>query len=203
MTTQWNVGQNLSFLRTVNLHIWTQEARLQASYRRYEVEETSPQIQLNIDKIMLLQRLRTIQTELSTFLTREEDLWAGLSDPLGLPPNSFIQELYDNFMETVVSEGSSLFRHLCDEPQFGEYIKKINELPDGSSLMIETDCALLPWEILYPEPYDKNLPLDRRPKIQPERLWGHRFFIEYRLLPKNGYRVCRPGSIAVQRHSLV
>jgi hypothetical protein len=40
--------------------------------------------------------------------------------------------------------------------KFKGFLEKVNQLPDGSTLSIETDHVLLPWEILYLLSYNKT-----------------------------------------------
>jgi hypothetical protein len=71
-------------------------------------------------------------------------------------------------------------------PEFAEFLRLVDSMPDGTRLRIETDSALIPWEIIYPESYNIDLPPADKPKIVPEKLWGYRFIIGYLLMPKKG-----------------
>jgi hypothetical protein len=134
---------------------------------------------------MLGDKFLKIRDKLSDITAR--GIWSEIKDPLA-PPTSVSNEIFTGFTETVVSEGAALYKQLVAEPELGPYIKKINDLPSGSSISIETDCALLPWEILYPYDFNTALPKEIKSGINivPERIWGNRFIIEYFISPRNG-----------------
>ncbi|HEX8162883.1 MAG TPA: hypothetical protein VF538_13515 [Pyrinomonadaceae bacterium] len=173
-------------LRTANLTIWAEGAELRAHYKNNKtLERSKPALKLNIHLGMLGDKFLKIRDKLSDIATR--GIWSELSDPLA-PSPGVSYEIFKGFTETVVSEGAALYKQLISEPELGPYIKKINDLPPGSSISIETDCALLPWEILYPYEFNTGLPKGIKSgiKIVPEKMWGNRFIIEYFISPRNG-----------------
>jgi hypothetical protein len=173
-------------LRTANLHVWAEGSSLRAHYKNNKtLERSRPALKLNIQLGMLGDKFAKIRERLSDIATR--GIWSEMKDPLN-PPLGIPRELFVRFTETVVSEGAALYKQLLAEPELGPYIRKINELPAGSSISIETDCALLPWEILYPHDFNIALPEEIKSgiKIDPSRIWGNRFIIEYFISPRNG-----------------
>lgn len=183
-------------LRTANLAVWTEGYELRAHFRNNETFETSrPALRLNVKLGMLGDRLVKIRNKLSDIATR--GIWSELEDPFSPPPDQ-VQEVFTSFMEIVVSEGAALYKQLVDEPELGPYIRKINELKPGSSITVETDCALFPWEILYPHEFNVGLPKNVKAGIEIDaaNLWGNKFLIDYIIAPRNG----SPGVPPVAKH---
>lgn len=109
-------------------------------------------------------------------------IWAGLADPLAAPAPGLVAQLFKQCMERTIEEGSELYAELC-EKGLRDIMERLDQMPDGSRLRISTDCAFLPWEILYPEPFDTSLPEAFRPAPpDPRKLWGYRFVTSYNLL---------------------
>jgi hypothetical protein len=111
-------------------------------------------------------------------------VWASLAHPLDAPEPGVVAEEFESCMERTIGEGSALFTELSDNG-LATILKKLNEMPDGSRLTINTDCAFFPWEILYPLDYSKDFPQPTKDANPPRRelLWGYRFIIDYNLLP--------------------
>jgi hypothetical protein len=82
----------------------------------------------------------------------------------------------------TIEEGSKLYAELRDNG-LGDILERLNQMPDGSRLRISTDCAFLPWEILYHEPFSgKLLRMGRSARPERHKLWGYRFVTSYNLL---------------------
>lgn len=84
--------------------------------------------------------------------------------------------------EYILSAGSLLFSTLR-KSDLGDFIAKIESLPDGSKVSIETQTAFIPWELMYPVDYYSGWPADQKAaNYDPKRLWGNRFQIEVLLI---------------------
>lgn len=129
--------------------------------------------------INLLQLTNTISQNDKILPESMTDIWAGLADPMAGPDNPITKEAFEECLRKTANAGSTLFLEL--KKDIGEILEKINALPDGSYLTINTNCAFLPWEILTPEAYDESMS-DELPKR--ELMWGYRFITNYSLPPK-------------------
>jgi hypothetical protein len=112
-------------------------------------------------------------------------IWAGLSDPLGEPPNKIAADEFTNAVERVVSEGATLYSELSDLG-FRTILQKIEStLKERDRLTIHTDSAFLPWEILYPFEYNEAWPAAKKASnpVRPQSLWGYKFMTNHVLLP--------------------
>jgi hypothetical protein len=172
----------MSPLRTANLTIWAEGAELRAQFRNNGTDEKSrPALKLSIKLADLNHYLLQIRNRLGEISTN--GVWSEARNPI-MPSKAAAKPLLEEFTEIVASKGAALYKTLTDEPELGQFIKKINELPAGSSISIETDCALFPWEMIYPAAFNINLP--KKPRVQPEKFWGSRYLIEYFIAPRNG-----------------
>ena len=89
----------------------------------------------------------------------------------------------------MAAGGYSLFQALDEDSDFSEVLQDINGLPSDSKLTVITNCAFLPWEMLYPTKYifHENNDLTTREPVQLQDFWGFRFEIECLLFePKTG-----------------
>jgi hypothetical protein len=174
----------MSPLRTANLTIWAEGAELRAHFRNNGTDEKSrPALKLSIKLAQLgdyLLKVRNILGEIS-----ESGIWSEARNPI-MPSKSSAKPLLQEFTDIVASQGAALYKTLAEEPELGPFIQKINELPAGSSISIETDCALFPWEIIYPVAFNTGLPKNLKSRVQPEKFWGSRYLIEYFIAPRNG-----------------
>lgn len=112
-------------------------------------------------------------------------IWAGLSDPLGEPPNKVAADEFTNAVERVVTEGATLYRELS-ALGFRTILEKIDStLKEGDRLTIQTDSAFLPWEILYPFDYNRDWPAGKKARnpVRSQALWGYRFMTNHILFP--------------------
>ncbi|HEY6801947.1 MAG TPA: hypothetical protein VI306_00080 [Pyrinomonadaceae bacterium] len=180
-------GQKVSLpLRTANLIIWADNSELRAHFRNNHSDETSrASLKLSMKLDQLNSYLLNIRNRLGEIST--SGIWAEAKFPMR-PTKASAKPLLKDFTEIVAHEGWKLYKKLLDEVELGEFIRQINELPAGSSISIETDCALFPWEILYPVEFNINWPKAVRSgrTVQPERFWGNRYLIEYRISPVKG-----------------
>jgi hypothetical protein len=173
-------------LRTANLTVWAEDFGLRAQYRNnLTLEYSRPSLKLNINLGTIGDRFLKFRYKLEEIA--EAGIWSNLREPLSAPSER-VHDMFTSFTELVTSEGAALYKLLISEPELGPYIRKINELPPGSSITIETDCALFPWEILYPGDFNINMPKEEKSKIKIDaaKFWGNRFLIEYVVAPRNG-----------------
>lgn len=168
-------------VRTADLNVWLDGAEIKVSCQINKGWRSAGSVRLNIDRSALAAKISTIKEILPPTETK---VWAGLEDPLAAPPPGVIEDEFKRCMEWTVSAGSALYAELAGNG-LKTILEKLNGLPEGSQLTINTDCAFFPWEILYPSDYSKDWPhvlKDANPP-QPKQLWGYRFIINYNLLP--------------------
>lgn len=130
-------------------------------------------------------------TKLATRIARIKDampgdatlVWAALNEPLAAPEGPVAVARFNECMERTIGEGASLYKDLADKG-LATILEKINQMPEGSSLTINTDCAFLPWEILYPKnfSFQWDPPEKQEYPPEPKQLWGYRFITNYNLL---------------------
>lgn len=172
-------------LRTATLNFWSDGDALWASFRNHETCESLGQEKLNN---MTLSKLTNELCKLGPLLSpvAGDSIWSIFQDPLAKPPNDKVKSVFDSHLEQVVSAGSSLFSGLSENQHFCTILQTIDNLPPDSRLTIETDIGFLPWEILYPLPYNKDWTNAKKAenRIQHEKLWGYRFSIECILLQR-------------------
>lgn len=131
------------------------------------------------DRATLAARIANIKKAIPPEST---SIWAALDDPLAEPAPGVVAERFKQCMELTIDEGSSLYAELSASG-LGDILKRLDRMPDGSRLRVSTDCAFLPWEILYPEPFAASTPERYRPApADPRKLWGYRFITSYNLL---------------------
>lgn len=134
---------------------------------------------LTKDRAALAARIANIKKAVPPEAT---SIWAALKDPLAEPAAGVVAERFKQCMELTVEEGSKLYAELRDSG-LRDILERLDQMPDNSRLRVSTDCAFLPWEILYPEPFSTELPEEFRPsRPDPRRLWGYRFVTSYNLL---------------------
>lgn len=170
-------------LRDVQLNVWTSGDGFKANYTFYgpDGQETSdPEIDLGFDRGMLKQLLDSIETALAE--ASQNGLWSELENPIGPPPTEGARRRYEALLEAVASEGASLHRQLANIHLFDEFLRKVDALHDGSRITVQTEGAILPWEILYPLPFNKESPTKQ--KVDRSKFWGCRFEIEQMVLRK-------------------
>jgi hypothetical protein len=153
---------------------------------RHEVgpDDAIPGPLLTTDRASLANRITQVKNSLPPAAT---NIWAGLPDPLAAANGPVVALRFAECMERTISEGFSLFTDLGD---FGlePILKRLDKMPEGSRLTINTDCAFLPWEILYSQALSAEWPpqLKEKNPPDPKRLWGYRYIINYNLLDQEG-----------------
>jgi hypothetical protein len=131
------------------------------------------------DRATLATRIASIKKAIPPEAT---SIWAGLPDPLAEPAPGVVAQRFKQCMELTIEEGSGLYADL-HASGLGDILERLDRMPDGSRLRVSTDCAFLPWEILYPEPFSAGTPEQFRPApADPKKLWGYRFVTSYNLL---------------------
>lgn len=175
--------QNLAYLRDVSLSVWVSGDRFKASYTFNGPDgqvSSDPEIDLGFDRGMLKQLLSSIETSLCA--ASQSGLWSELENPIGVPETDAVRKRHELLLEAVVSEGARLYSHLSKIHLFDDFLRRVEELADGSRITIQTQGAIIPWEILYPLPFNKESP--SKPTIDKSKLWGCRFEIEQMILRK-------------------
>jgi hypothetical protein len=172
-----------AYLRDAQLSVRHGGSGFQASFTfNYPDEQVTsdPAIDLGFDRSMLDALLSSIENSLTD--ASQNGVWSLLEDPLGPPPTNTVRLKYQKLMDAVVSEGSSLYRLLSQIHQFDEFLQRVEALPDGSRITIQTEGAIIPWEIMYPDGYNQNSPTKQT--YDKSKLWGCRFEIEQMVLRK-------------------
>jgi len=165
-----------------NLHLYLKSKTVSCQISGPQVDWQSPLMPLDVDLAGMSGKIDQLKKILNSEQTA---IWAGLKDPLAEPSNPTTKEEFANAVERVVTEGSTLYRELC-EVGFEPILEKIESTLDyGDRLTIHTDAAFLPWEILYPFEYNEKWPAatKKQAHFSPIRLWGYRFMTSHVLLP--------------------
>ncbi|MBV9958266.1 MAG: CHAT domain-containing protein [Acidobacteria bacterium] len=178
--------------RTAVLAISALGQTLNAYYRNNETQETRVYQFQTIDRDMLAKRIGKTSAKLSPVAS--DDIWSEPCNPITSPAEGSAQA-YEDLLKRVVTEGSILYADLSEDEDLGKLLDKISALQTGSVVQISTNCAFLPWEILYPRSY--NMERDDDPP-QEQELWGNRFLIESLLIGEIGDIT---GPFAAHEHS--
>jgi hypothetical protein len=117
-------------------------------------------------------------------------IWSVIGYRIDDPQSATEKKAFRECLERMASAGSSLYFALAEDEDFKPLLDTINALQPGSRLSIYTDCAFLPWEILYPHRYNIgwSAEVKKANPIQVQNFWGYRFAIECLLKAKNAYR---------------
>lgn len=173
--------------RTATLYFWAEGDLLRVQFHNHAGGEVPapPALLAGLSRTMLANRI----ADLSPLLAPVADhaVWSLLDDPLGAPVTKAQQQAFTECMERVITAGAALYDDLARDPDFKSILESVNDLPVGSRLSIITNCAFLPWEILYPSRYHIEWDQDAKDEqpMQPHRLFGNRLLIEC-LLMGNG-----------------
>ena len=161
--------------RTARLLLFADGEKLVGSFENLDTEVSFPIQTKNLTRSSLADSLAAIKEILEPVASHT--IWNILDDPLGKPGNA---ELFEGFVEQVATAGWQLYESLASDPEFAKVLSAIESLPPGSTLSIKTDCAFLPWEILYPSDFNwKYSPeIKAQQPVQPQSFWGSRFVIE-------------------------
>ncbi len=118
-------------------------------------------------------------------------IWNKLGYRIDEPQSDGEKRAFGEFMERVATAGSILYFSLAEDDECRQLLQTINDLAPNSRLSISTDCAFLPWEILYPHRYHFEWPDDKKAKapLQAQDFWGYRFAIECLLKAKTTYKL--------------
>jgi|GEM_PF-806469 len=114
-------------------------------------------------------------------------IWNLMDEPLAAPSGEKAADELRDCTERVVTAGWLLYQKLSADEEFREVLDAIFALKPGSRLSIKTDCAFIPWEILYPEEYNVKAPQDLKDEnpMQPQKLLGNCLNIECLLAGAN------------------
>lgn len=82
----------------------------------------------------------------------------------------------------AVAEAGARLNHALREgcPEMAALLDEIEALPDGSILTVTTQEVFLPWELLYPHPWNRDFTPKQKAAhpVRPEAFWGARLAIE-------------------------
>lgn len=162
------------------LYVWLDGGLVKASCQIPGLRWTSPMgVRVGDSSLALVDKVARVKNVLPANKTR---IWKGLSDPLAPPAEGIVAQEFQECLERAATAGWELYTELSDNG-LQAILEKINSMPDGSLLTVNTDCAFFPWEMLYPSAYSADVPADQRPALKKEEFWGYRFIISYNLLP--------------------
>jgi len=167
---------------TANLNLLLKSKMVSCQIHGPGIDWQSPFTSIDIDLAGMSGKIDQLKKVLNAAQTA---IWAGLSDPLGKPPNKIAVDEFTNAVERVVSEGATLYSELSDLG-FRTILQKIEStLKEDDRLTIHTDTAFLPWEILYPFEYNEAWPAAKKANnpVRPQSLWGYKFMTNHVLLP--------------------
>lgn len=121
----------------------------------------------------------------------EHIIWNKLGYRIDAPQNEGEHRAFGEFMERVATAGSILYFSLAEDDECRQLLETINALAPDSRLSISTDCAFLPWEILYPHRYNFEWPdaTKKKAPLQVQDFWGYRFAIECLLKAKAAFKI--------------
>jgi hypothetical protein len=162
--------------RNAVVHIYSKANVLRAKFMRPAITGDLHDYDLNMDRTQLWTAILDAINSLTDVAVNP--VWTVMQDPLGTPePKEQRRELADS-LEKVVTTGWVLFDKLHQDSGLRPVLDMIEALPDGSRVQINTDCAFVPWEILYPLNFHYNRGEKTQANFRPELLWGNRFIIE-------------------------
>ena len=160
--------------RSARLHIFADGEKLSMTYDNLG------------DVAFRVEPKKLIRSALADILAETKDslngvpthpVWSNLEDPLSTPtPGSNNEKGLRECLERVAAAGWILYKNLAEDEEVKKVLDAVNQLTPGSLLSIRTDCAFLPWEILYPSEF--ILKFKDNYQLQPQNLWGNRLSIE-------------------------
>ena len=158
--------------RKVKVVITASADRLSILYANEGTDETfelHPNFISRASLAGLLMKTRATLGELAA-----HPVWDLMADPFKPPADAGVARGLERCLRLAVEAGAALHSELSFDPEFAKLLKKLNELPTGTLLSIRTDCAYLPWELIYPAKFRA----DGNALPQEQQLWGNRFSIE-------------------------
>jgi hypothetical protein len=147
-----------------------------ASYVNLETQETIQKPLEILTRASLAVLIGNVQDQIDKAANHIS--WSQDGDPMDPLVSEKRQKSFRECLEFVADAGSALFEGLRADADFKLILERIDALPAGSRLSIRTDCAFLPWEILYAGQYVK----DASYILQAQELWGYKYSIECLLL---------------------
>lgn len=169
--------------RTVTLHLWAEGDQLSFLYDNRMTGESYNRRLSKLTRTALADRVGKIRDKLQA--VTQNPVWSRLGMRIA-EPNAAEQKQFQECLERVVDAGSSLHAALSADDDFREVLQRVNALEPDCRLSIRTDCAFLPWEILYPRRFDTEWTMEVKAEnpIQLQEIWGYRFAIECLLMAK-------------------
>ena len=176
--------------RTARLLLWMDGDSIHYSFVQQDELEQPLAGEFNkITRTSLSDCLGKIQSILKP--VSEHIIWNKLGYRIDTPQSEGENRAFGEFMERVTTAGSILYESLTKDDECAQLLQTINGLAPNSRLSIFTDCAFLPWEILYPHRYNFEWPDVTKAKfpLQVQDFWGYRFSIECLLKAKATYKI--------------
>ena len=158
--------------REAKLVIAARADRLSVSFDNEDTGETFTFEPNLISRSSLAGLLMKTRAELGEMA--DHTVWGKIEDPFNPPADPGIRRGLDKCLRLAAQAGAYLHTELSADPQFADLLKKIDGLPVGTLLSIRTDCAYLPWELIYPGKFQA----DGEAAPQAQQFWGNRFAIE-------------------------
>lgn len=176
--------------RTARLLLWLDGDSIHYSFMQQDdLEQPLAGEFKKITRTSLSDCLGRIQSILKP--VSEHVIWNKLGYRIDAPQSDSENRAFWDFMERVATAGSILYDSLATDDDCRQLLEAINDLAPDSRLSISTDCAFLPWEILYPHRYNFEWPDATKAKfpLQVQDFWGYRFAIECLLKAKTTYKL--------------
>lgn len=164
--------------RAARLHIFADGDRLDVNYDDLNNEVSFPVFPRLVTRGFLSDALPALKDSLEP--VPEHQVWRLLDDPLGAAATGKAAAALRECTERVVTAGWALYSQLSADEEFRKVLDEVFGLAPGSRLSIRTDCAFIPWEILYPEEYsfEWSEELKAQQPMQPQKLLGNLLRIE-------------------------
>lgn len=175
--------------RTARLLLWMEGDKINYSYINQDsLEQPLAGEFKKITRTSLADKLGKIRSMLQP--VTDHIIWSLIGYRIDDPQSAGEKKAFGEAMERMATAGSSLYFALAEDEDFKQVLDALNALAPGSRLSIYTDCAFLPWEILYPHRYNIGWSdeIKKANPIQVQNFWGYRFAIECLLKAKGTYK---------------
>lgn len=122
--------------------------------------------------------LKTVQGLVQATATSQ--IWRQIPNPFAFSATDSQKRALADAMRRVAQGGWELWVRLGQDEDLVPILRDLDGLPPGSRITIVTDCAFVPWEIVYPENivlWDDTADAARHP-VKPMLFWGARYIIQ-------------------------
>jgi len=173
--------------RTVTIALWSTGDRLTFLYNNRETNETLGTDLKKLTRSSLADKVGKIRDKLAS--VTDHAIWTIIGERIA-QPNADEQKAFQECLEKIAEAGWSLYSDLASDTDFKVVLDKINSLEPNSRISFTTDCAFIPWEILYARRYNTSFAdaVKKDNPIQVQEIWGYRFVIECLLMGKGAYK---------------